>query len=48
MIDATSQPATKPAHNRLFYPIASLFLLVVMFLGFRFFTCTCKRFPVGR
>jgi hypothetical protein len=33
----TTQPTTKPTHNRLFYSAAALTLLVLTFIGFRFF-----------
>ncbi|MBI3418104.1 MAG: hypothetical protein HY043_22675 [Verrucomicrobia bacterium] len=41
----TTQPTTKPTHNRLFYAAASLALLVLTFIGFRFFYLHMQAFP---
>lgn len=41
----TTQPTTKPAHNRLFYSVASITLLVLTFIGFRLFYLHLQAFP---
>jgi hypothetical protein len=41
----TTQSTTNPAHSRLFYSIASLTLLVLTFLGFKFFYLHGQAFP---
>jgi len=41
----SNQPTTKPVHNRLFYSIASLTLLVLTFIGFRFFYMHMQAYP---
>ena len=41
----TSHPPTTPTHNRLFYSAASLTLLVLTFIGFRFFYLHLQAYP---
>jgi len=40
-----TQTPTKPTHNKLFYSIASITLLVLTFIGFRFFYLHGQAFP---
>lgn len=41
----SNQPTTKPTHVRLFYSVASITLLVVTLVGFRFFYLHMQAFP---
>lgn len=41
----SNQPTTKPARSRLFYPLASIALLVLTFLGFHYFYLQMQAFP---
>lgn len=45
MTNKSTQPAAKPTHSRLFYSVASIALLVLAFLGFRFFYLHLQAFP---
>src|SRR5688572_18691285 len=41
----TTVTITKPTHSRLFYSIASIALLALTFIGFRFFYLHMQAFP---
>lgn len=41
----TTQTTTKPPHNRLFYSAASITLLALTLIGFRFFYLHLQAFP---
>lgn len=45
MTSPTNPPTLKPAHSRLFYPIASLCLLALTLIGFRLFYLHLQAFP---
>jgi hypothetical protein len=45
MSTTTNPPLSLPAHNRLFYPIASAALLVMTLIGFRFFYLHFQAYP---
>ena len=45
MPDTKPQPKSQPAHNRFFYPMATLALLALTLIGFRLFYLHLQAFP---